>query len=192
MFDSERPEAYEKVYQGLKERLAGADLAQAADNLGLVKLGPAVVIPHLGGQYLVDAEGVSTAEGGPAPLNLSIVLAYYMLHGGRGEVADRFVPYRELPGGRDFARNLAITVEGRLARCFSGRAQELARICARLDGRPNNSKRNYFAASHGVSAGTELSAAKGGVLDPRQNKRGCGFLPARPAQDTLAACLLRG
>lgn len=147
MFDSDRPEAYEKVYRGLQERLAVADLAVAADNLGLVKLGPAAVIPHLGKQYLVDAKGVSTAEGEPAPLNLSIVLAYYLLHGGRGEVAGRFVPYRELPGGRDFARNLAQTVEERLARHFSGRAQDLARACAGLNGRPNNSEINADVVS---------------------------------------------
>jgi len=143
LFASDRPVVYEQVYQGLRKRLAGADLGAAARDLGLVSLGPGVAVPCLGKTYLVDAQGVRTQAGGPAPLNLSIVLAYYLLHGGRGEVTGRFVPYRQLPGGQDFARSLSQTVEGRLARHFSGRPQDLSRACAEMGGR---------AAAWGVSA----------------------------------------
>lgn len=136
MFLSDRPDNYEKVYQELVQRLARHDLAGAASELGLQSQGPAVRVPCLGRDYLVDGQGVRTAEGGEAPLTHRIVLAYYLLHGGRGETAQRFVPYRELPGGQDFARSLSGMVEDRLARFFSGKLPLLEKAVAARGGRP--------------------------------------------------------
>jgi hypothetical protein len=44
------------------------------------------------------------------------------------------VPYRELPGGADFARTLSTLVDRRLAQGFAGRLDELKRAAARLGG----------------------------------------------------------
>ncbi|MBI5523822.1 MAG: DUF3786 domain-containing protein [Desulfarculus sp.] len=134
MFDSERPQVYEEVYAGLVARLATADLKAPAMGLGLAQQDGAARVPLLGRDYLVDRAGVRAADGAPAAFTHRIVLAYYLLHGGRGEPAGRFVPYRELPGGADFARNMAITVEGRLAGAFSGRLGQLEAACQALGG----------------------------------------------------------
>ncbi|MFH1057726.1 MAG: DUF3786 domain-containing protein [Pseudomonadota bacterium] len=136
MFDSERPEVYEQVYAGLVQRLAGGDLAGHAAALGLDWAGGAARTPLLGRGYLVDAHGVRAADGNAAAFTHRIVLAYYLLHGGRGEPAGRWVPYRELPGGADFARSMAVAVEGRLAKSFSGRLADLERAVAAIGGRP--------------------------------------------------------
>ena len=136
MFISNRPDNYEKVYQELLQRLARHDLAGAAAALGLEREGETVRVPCLGRDYLVDARGVRCADGSPAPLTHRIVLAYYLLHGGRGEPALRFLPYRELPGGQDFARSLSGMVEGRLARFFSGKLALLEQAVALRGGRP--------------------------------------------------------
>ncbi|MCA1905820.1 MAG: DUF3786 domain-containing protein [Desulfarculus sp.] len=146
MFDSERPEVYEQVYAGLVTRLAGTDLAGHAADLGLDWRDGAVRVPFLGRDYLVDREGVWAADGGEAAFTHRIVLAYYLLHGGRGEESGRFAPYRELPGGADFARNLALTVEGRLAQSFSGRMPALARAARALGGEPAVSEARVDAA----------------------------------------------
>jgi hypothetical protein len=134
MFDSERPQVYEEVYAGLVQRLAGADLAGHARDLGLEWRDGAALVPLLGRDNLVDKTGVRALQGGPAAFTHRIVLAYYLLHGGRGEAAGRFVPYRELPGGADFARNMALTVEGRLAQAFSGRLPQLLAASLALGG----------------------------------------------------------
>jgi hypothetical protein len=134
LFESEKPEVYEKVYQGLVERLAGNNFSEAADGLGLTMSDDKVLVPCLGRQYLVGAKGVTMADGGEAPLNHRIVLAYYIMHGGRGETAGRWVLYRELPGGQDFARALSQMVEGRLAAKFGGRAAELKQAALDLGG----------------------------------------------------------
>lgn len=136
MFDSEKPQVYEDVYAGLVERLAGADLRGAAQGLGLEYLEGALRVPLLGRWYLVDKAGVRGEDGQPVPFTHRIVLAYYAMHGGRGEPAGRLVPYRELPGGADFARNMALTVEGRLAAGFSGRLADLERAALGLGGAP--------------------------------------------------------
>ncbi len=138
MFESERPEAYEKVYQELKPRLAAADIAGAARELGLALRDGAALVPCLGREFVVGKDGVSLADGGEAPVNHRIVLAYYLTHGGRGENTGRFVPYRELPGGQDFARSLSQIVEERAARFFSGRLEALAAAAAALGARPGD------------------------------------------------------
>lgn len=134
MFDSEKPDAYEKVYQGLVERLAGADLKTAAQGLGLQWSDGQAAVPLFGRDYLVGPAGVSAADGGLVAFTHRIVLAWYLLHAGNGEPADSFVPYRELPGGQDFARSLATAVEARLAGGFGNRAGQLAQAAQAIGG----------------------------------------------------------
>ncbi|WP_338603128.1 DUF3786 domain-containing protein [Desulfoferula mesophila] len=132
MFDSEKPDVYEKVYLGLVERLAGVDFAGAAASLGLERQGAGCLVPLLGGEYLVGPTGVSLAEGGKAFITHRIVLAWYLLHAGSGEPSGSMVPYRELPGGADFARALQTLVHQRLAEGFAGRLAQLKRAAASL------------------------------------------------------------
>ncbi len=136
MFDSERPQVYEDVYAGLVKRLAAADLPAHARDLGLAWREDTALVPLLGREYLVGKRGVTAADGGEPAFTHRIMLAHYRLHGGRGEAAGRFVPYRELPGGADFARNMALTVEGRLAKSFSGRLPQLTAASEALGGSP--------------------------------------------------------
>jgi hypothetical protein len=137
MFDSEKPNVYEKVYQDdLLPRLASANIAAAAEELGLAMQDGAAVVPCFGRDFLVSKNGVTLAGGGKAPLNHRIVLAYYITHGGRGENADRFVPYRELPGGQDFARALSEIVEGRAVNFFGGKLNLLKSAAAALGAAP--------------------------------------------------------
>lgn len=133
MFVSEKPNVYEKVYQELLPRLASADIAGAARDLGLAMQDGAALVPCFGRDFLVGKDGITLASGEKAPLNHRIVLAYYLMHGGRGENAERFVPYRELPGGQDFARSLSEIVEGRAAKFF-GRKLDLLNSAAKALG----------------------------------------------------------
>ncbi|MCF8097651.1 MAG: DUF3786 domain-containing protein, partial [Desulfarculaceae bacterium] len=57
-----------------------------------------------------------------------------LLHSGSGEPAGRMVPYRDLPGGADFARALQSITYQRLAEGFAGRLPELKRAAASLGG----------------------------------------------------------
>jgi hypothetical protein len=137
MFDSEKPNVYEKVYQDdLLPRLASANIAGAAKELGLALQDGAALVPCFGRDFLVGQDGVTLADGEKAPLNHRIVLAYYLTHGGRGENAERFVPYRELPGGQDFARALSEIVEGRAVNFFGGKLELLKSAAQSLGATP--------------------------------------------------------
>lgn len=134
MFDSERPDAYEKVYDELVERLASAELEANAGALGLEWRDGAASVVLYGRRYRVGAGGVAADDGGVALVAHRIVLAHYLMHGGRGEPSRRFVPYREIPGGCDFSRNLSITVEGRIASFFTGKRAMLIQASEALGG----------------------------------------------------------
>ncbi len=126
---------YEEVYQELVGRLGGAPVAEVARNLGLERLGQGLKVEMFGRSYSVGPEGVAWEEEGQPPVANRIVLARYILHGGRGEPTGRFVPYRELPGGQDFARSLSQLVEEPLARHFTGRHEALASAARAMGGR---------------------------------------------------------
>ena len=138
MFESETPEVYEKVYGELLGDLAGADLPGAAGRLGLDwDAGQkAVPVTCLGRDYLAGAGGVRAKDGGTASFMHRIVLAWLLLRRGAGETSGRFVPYRALPGGQDFARALSDIVEGRLARSFGGKLALLKKAAEELGMEP--------------------------------------------------------
>lgn len=139
MFDPAKPGVYEVVYRGLVDRLAEAPLESNAAALGLSVHDGEAQVELFGVPSLVGPEGVRSADSRrPPPVSHRIVLAHYLLLGGGGEPAGRFVPYRELPGGQDFARNLAVTVEGRLSQRFAGAPDALARAATVLAGEPTD------------------------------------------------------
>ena len=135
MFISDKPDNYEKVYQELIPKLAGANLGQNAAGLGIKSSGDSVPVTLFGRDYLVGSSGVTMADGSEAEMIPRIVLAYYMTHGGSGEPTGQPAPYRELPGGADFARSLSEIVDGRIVRHFSGRLDALKAACEAIGGR---------------------------------------------------------
>ncbi len=135
MFISDKPDNYEKVYQELIPKLAGANLGQNAAGLGIQAAGHSVPVTLFGRDYLVGPTGVTMADGSEAEMIPRIVLSYYMTHGGSGEPAGKPAPYRELPGGADFARSLSEIVDGRIVRYFSGRLDALKAACEAIGGR---------------------------------------------------------
>lgn len=138
MFISDKPDNYETVYQELIPKLAGANLGQNANGLGLQAIDRSVPVTLFGRDYLVGPTGVAMADGSEAEMIQRIVLAYYMTHGGSGEPAGRPAPYRELPGGADFARSLAEIVDGRIVKYFSGRLEALKAACESIGGRADS------------------------------------------------------
>jgi len=134
LFDSDQPNAYEKVYQGLAPKLAKADFAGPAQDLGLARREDGLVIPLFGRDFVVGREGAAPLDHGPAEVADRIVLAYYAMHGGRGEPAESFRPYRELPGGADFSRSLSVMINDPMARRFAHRLPNLEAAARKLGG----------------------------------------------------------
>ena len=134
MFRSDEPVNYEEVYAGLVSRLARADYRHAMRELGARDAGEAVALEALGRTCLVGPNGVSAADGGFVDFTVRIVVAYYILHGGRGRPAGRWAAYRDFKDGAFFHAAFSQIVENKIAADFAGRSSDLARAAAQLGG----------------------------------------------------------
>ena len=134
MFRSDAPINYEEVYQGLVGRLVRADYRHAMLHLGARDAGENVLVNSFGRDCLVGPGGVIAADGGPLDFTVRIVLAYYILHGGRGEVSGRWAAYRDFKDGSFFHAAFAQIVETKIATAFSERLPDLKRTAAALGG----------------------------------------------------------
>ncbi|MEW5723584.1 MAG: DUF3786 domain-containing protein [Thermodesulfobacteriota bacterium] len=134
MFRSDRPTNYEEVYHGLAARLARADFRHARLDLGARAAGARVAVDVLGWTCLVGQEGIEAADGAPLDFTIRICLAYYILHGGSGDLTGDWVAYRDFKDGAFFHAAFSRIVENKIAQGFAHRASELAEAAARLKG----------------------------------------------------------
>lgn len=139
MFVSEKPENYEKVYQGLLTDLARLDLAQLSAGLGCSLVdgpdGQSLKVRLLGRDYLVGPAGATDEQGRQPHFSSRIVLCYYLLRRGSGPTAGSYIAYRETEGAF-FNSFFQAEVEQRLARSFQDRPDKLASAAQMLGGRP--------------------------------------------------------
>ena len=90
---------YRKIYQDLTQRLATADIAAGARNLGLaLNSSGEVEVSFLNQNYGVSKKGVTRLDGGKVLDTLGSVIIQYILNGSRSEAAWRFVTLSELAG----------------------------------------------------------------------------------------------
>ena len=136
MFRSEKPTNYEEVYQGLVQRLARADYRHAMLHLGARDRSEQVAVDVLGRTCLVGPQGVEAADGGRLDFTVRIVLAWYILHGGRGDLTGDWVSYRDFKDGAFFHPAFVPTVEQKIAQDFTGKLDALKLAGKALRGEP--------------------------------------------------------
>lgn len=129
---------YGRIYLDLTERLARADMAVAADNLGLVLSNRNEVrIPFAGRSYLVSPDGVRRADGGRFHDSTGSVLIHYVLRAARSGPAGEFITFAEL-AGPVFAHGSYSqgALERPVLQRFQGRLPELLAAAAACGGAP--------------------------------------------------------
>ena len=136
MFRSDEPTNYEEVYQGLAAKLANADFRHAMLALGARDAGDKVAVESFGRTCLIGPEGVEAADGDVLDFTVRIVLAYYILHGGSGELSGDWAAYRDFKDGAFFHASYSQIVETKIAEDFSGRYEDLERAAVSLGGEP--------------------------------------------------------
>jgi hypothetical protein len=136
MFRSDQPTNYEAVYQGLVDRLSQADFGHAAAHLGGRPAGRGVALDVFGRTLRVEPNGVSAEDGGPIDFTVRIVLAYYLLHAGQGDLEGEWVSYRDFKDGAFFHASFTQIVENKIARDFTSRRAALEAAAGSLAGRP--------------------------------------------------------
>lgn len=75
--------------------MGSADYANAEQNLRVRTAGTGVTVDILGRECVVGPSGIHGADGGSLPVEVRIVLAWYVLHGAKGELMGRWTLYRK-------------------------------------------------------------------------------------------------
>ena len=129
---------YRKIYQDLTQRLATADIAAGARNLGLaLNSSGEIEVPFLNRIYRVSERGLAHSDGGKILDTLGSVIIQYVLNGSRSEAAWKFVTLSELAG--PLFTEGAYThdaLESPLVKRFKGKMPELMAAADCLGGWP--------------------------------------------------------
>ncbi|MDD3581050.1 MAG: DUF3786 domain-containing protein [Desulfobacca sp.] len=133
MFRPDQPRHYEEVYASLVSRLATVDFRWLADGLGAQYESGSLVISSFGESYRVTKAGITDLAGSVPPIDLRMVLAYYVLQGGTAELSGQWVSFRDFKDTAFFMATYKDTVERPIAELFSGQLEAL-KACSQLLG----------------------------------------------------------
>ncbi|MFC1890327.1 DUF3786 domain-containing protein [Thermodesulfobacteriota bacterium] len=137
MFETLKPDNYEKVCEGLVDRLGGADLAVAAPGLGAEIREDLLLLDFFSVAMRVGKEGVRRGSGGEEKDFMTrIILSHYVLRNGSAPLKGEWISYREFRDAALFMHYFQGQVEGRISRTFEGKADELAASIRVLGGDP--------------------------------------------------------
>jgi hypothetical protein len=128
---------YQVIHDNLMQRLAASSLGEKARRLNLRRRSPGdIEVVFLGQTYLAGAHGIRTLDGERAPLITASVIAGYLLTGGWGEPAGRFVPLQTLSGTAGSHTGFQKSaLAAPLVKRFRGRMDALQRTARKLGGR---------------------------------------------------------
>jgi len=132
MFDSERPEAYQRVYEQLIPRLEAVDWPETADGIGARADGEGLQFEIFTHPVRVDVGGVTARGPADLPVAMRIICGHYVLRGGGGRLEGEWVSYRDFKDEAPFYASYHRLVDVALGRTFSGRGPELLRAARAL------------------------------------------------------------
>jgi hypothetical protein len=134
MFDSDRPDAYEKVYQELIGRLAQVDWPAVGPRIGADVHDEGLDFFIFDHPVRVDASGVRRAGDPGQATAMRIICCHYVLRGRGGPPVGQWAAYRDFRDAAPFAAAYHRLVDESLGRAFSGRGGDLVRAAADLGG----------------------------------------------------------
>lgn len=135
---------YEQTYQKYLSDLAGIDIPQACQTLGLEYEDGKAVINFVGRTYTVSPQGVKNAKGLQPELGICVGLIRYLL------MCPPFPPkdggwttFRDIKGAGPLTVYWANDVEQALSDVFAGRPQDLKTASEKLNAAPPDQDYSY-------------------------------------------------
>lgn len=126
---------FDQTYRNYLDQLAGIDLSALQVPLGITCNISQATVPFFGKNHSISREGVKDEHGNQPHLGICVVLFKYLLMGSRPKNDDNtLVTFRNFKDAAPLVNYFANTVEGAIARRFTGRPQDLAAACERLGG----------------------------------------------------------
>ena len=125
--DAQAP-VFQEIYRDYLAQLGEAWDRLAFEDLGVVRDGAAILAPLYSRVYRVTPQGIA-GPGGDKPSHARcVVLAKYLLAQPGGVTpSGQWVSYRGFRDAAPYAPSFAQYAEGRIAKAFAGRREELAR-----------------------------------------------------------------
>jgi hypothetical protein len=125
--------AYEETYRHYLARMARVDLAAVGGRLGVEATPEAAVIPFFGEPHRVGPDGVSAPDGHRPHLSICVILFHHVLQcPSSTPLGSDWVSFKDFRDAAPLMASFSSTVEGAIARAFSGRPDPLQRAAARL------------------------------------------------------------
>jgi Domain of unknown function (DUF3786)/Putative Fe-S cluster len=121
--------------EGMKSRIRELDLAASSERIGAAFDGTKLTLTVMGKPFHIDAAGKLSTDIHVNPWVL-IPLLHYVLHCKGVPVSGRWVPYRELPGGRDGYRLFEQRCEKPLKRLADSSPAFFEDLVTVFNGRP--------------------------------------------------------
>lgn len=126
---------YDRTYRYYLEQLKTTGFSGKEDLLGITLDGDAVVVPYFGQSIRLAANGLTDEDGRRPEFADCVVVCRYLIMCPPFEPKEKeWVAYRDFPDAGPLTVFWADTVEGPLAKTFSGHVRDLEMVCNSLGG----------------------------------------------------------
>jgi len=128
---------FEKIYQDYLARVAGLELTEKQDLLGIRVDGQTVFIPFFNDMYKVTPRDITNQKNLRPPHSVCVILCQYLLLSpDRAEVDKQLVTYRDFKDAAPYVQGFDNTAQKPVSRAFPGRLDVLEAGCRHLGGSP--------------------------------------------------------
>ena len=126
---------FEKIYQDYLARVAGLDLTEKQDLLGIRVDEQTVFIPFFNETFTVTPREISDHKGRRPPHSVCVILCQYLLLSpDRPEDDRQLVTYRDFRDATPYVQGFDNTAQKPISRTFAGRLADLEDGCRHLGG----------------------------------------------------------
>ena len=139
-----RAPIFEKTYQDYLKQIGRLDLGASRKALGFEMEGDTALIPMFDKTYHVSGDGICDSNGKRADWSIAVVLCKYLLICPSTPLLSRDLrTFKDFKDAAPLISYFESTVQGRIAREFSGRSNDLKRACRAIGGKPYEQELAY-------------------------------------------------
>jgi hypothetical protein len=128
---------FKETYEAYLSQVGELDLTIRREILGIEIQGTRALIPFFDETYCVDADGIVDAEGNRPSLSVCVIICKYLLMCPQEIPRNSgLVTFKDFKDAAPLIHFFSNTVQGEVARRFSGKAPALEAACRDLEGSP--------------------------------------------------------
>lgn len=132
-----RAPIFEKTYKDYLKQIGRLDLHACRQKLGFDVQGDTARIPMFNRKYHVSGDKICDSAGKRADWSIAVVLCKYLLLCPSAPLLSRDLrSFKDFKDAAPLISYFDSTVQGRIARAFSGRPNDLAKACRTIGGKP--------------------------------------------------------